>query len=166
MHSFFRESHSTPAERYKSHLLVKEGFMTSRQGYPAIELGYPITVREDLPQHRSRDGSQMGPVFHNPALPWHAHENAKGGVEFRHHHALSRTQGGPGFQRFHPLEVITHIEQTNDSFKNGHFYPYKRNHNIHYETLPQGDWVIPPASPSNFHHKSDELRKWLLGVRN
>lgn len=164
MTHFYRRHENTAAEKYKAHLFAKEGYMTSRQGYSAVELGYPITVREDLPEHRSRDGSQMGPVFHNPDAPWHAHENAKGKFHYQHHHALSKEEGH-SIKNFGAMDLIPTMEANSDSFKNGHYYPYKRNHTMYGNDLPQGDWQVPVPSPSNFHHKSDELRKWLFGLR-
>lgn len=163
-HSFYRKAEETPAHQYKKHLLVREGYMTSRHGYPAVELGYPMVVREDLPEHRFRDGTQMGPVFHNPEAPYNKHEDSKGNHAPRYHHILEGEKGR-GHTEWTPRQVLDVMYARNDSFKNGHYYPYKRNHNMHYESLPQGDWEIPLPDPSNFHHKSDELRKWLFGLR-
>jgi len=160
---FYRRSEDSNTEDYKANLLVREGYMTTRQGYPGVELGYPTVVREDLPEYRSRDGSQLGPVFMNPRAPWHAHENTKGQYYPRHHAAHSKAIGH-GHMKLNPRHQ-DEILAKNDSFKNGHYYPYKRNYNMHYEELPQAHWSQPLGDPSNFAHKSDDLRKWLLGLR-
>lgn len=154
---------NSKADRYKPLLLVREGFMTTRQGYPGIEMGYPEVVREDLPEYRSRDGTQIGPLFYNPAMPWHHHQGTKGAYYPRFQASLSQAQG-PGHHYYTPTTAMSKFNE-DPSFKNGYYYPYKRNHNIHYEHLPQTSWNIPLQNPLTFAHKSDELRKWLFGLR-
>lgn len=160
---FYKTPQESKTAQYKDNLLVREGYMTTRQGYPAVELRYPIVVREDLPEYRSRDGTQLGPVFVNPDLPWHKHENAKGNYYPKHHPLLSKAEGN-GHKKLTVNDTQRIMSQC-DSFKNGHYFPYARNYNMHYQNLPQGDYNVPLQNPSNFNHKSDELRKWLFGLR-
>jgi len=162
---FYRAPSESKTRDYRDGLLVREGFMTSRQGYPAVEMGFPFIQREDLPAWRSRDGTQLGPVFFNPNAPYNVHEYAKGdsqgGVRrgFIQHakaHGHKHLGGGGDLER--------HLSE-DPSFKNGYYYPYRRNHNIFNSNLPQQPYSEPRSNPSNFEVRPDELRKWLAPLR-
>lgn len=163
---YYRAPEESKASTYRDGLLIREGFMTTRQGYPGVELGFPFVQREDLPIHGSRDGSQMGPVFFNRDLPYNVHEHARGDhTGVRQGNAFT-SHGGPrsGHKR-HSGTSLEGILAQDPNFINGGYYPYRRNHNLYYSNLPYTEYAQPRTHSSNFEVKPDELRKWTYGTR-
>lgn len=158
----FRNHHgNSVADTYKAGHLIKEGWMTPRQGYPCIELdGNPLRQREDLPAWRSADGSWHGPTYLDPRNPHNTNPH-----RFKYHQDLARSchhDRGKGYWKLTPKDqdtILAHVE----GFHNGAYYPVKQNRNIWYEELPWDTWI--QEWPEFFYVKADELRKWLHGRR-
>lgn len=149
---FFVPQNYAPTTRQREGLLIREGFQTARQGYPAMELGFPLVQREDLPEYRSNDGTQFMPTFYNKELPWYTQRSGQG---------IKLTQPG---RMLTPHDAVRMAEK-DPSFRNGHYYPWGRDYNFAYPKLPEIDYRVPIDNPSNFKVQSDELRKWLLHTR-
>lgn len=154
---------------YKLGVISTEGHNTVRQGYRAVEIGYPIVQPEDRPAWRSRDGTQLGPYFHNPHLPWNK-ALSRGRRYFEepegHHETYHTTRRQiPGSRVYHGIHPEGVIEAKNPSFKNGAFYPYGSNRNKLYEKLPWASHDVPMQNPSNFEVRPDAVKRKLIGTR-
>lgn len=160
--SLYRPYGHSKADQFKDAYIMQEGYRTVRQGFPDVEIGYPITVAEDRPGWRSRVGEQIGPFFFNPSLPWY------GGRHFftdKHHYSLSTPAVEYGKKTWNGSSSLHTVTDKDPSFMNGGFYPWGSNRNQYYEYLPQVTHTVPKPSPSKFEVRPDDVKKYLFGTR-
>lgn len=143
-------------EPYKEGLLVKDGYMTVRQGRKNVELGYPLMAPENQRQWRSVEGAQYGPTYLNPQAPIH---------QFQRPPVRELSSFANCRQPLQPHELETRMREDPSYKGTGLYYPYGRNLDQFGKPFPEVYNAEKPKDPKDFYVQSDELRKWLLQTR-
>jgi len=150
----YEDKPNHPMAQLKTPMITRKGLNTVRMGWRSVENGAPIVPRKDKPAWRSRDGSQIGPYYAEPAAPWNVH------IPYQ----PRQSSCNPAL----PASSLLPMLQQNPQFRQGYPYPYgSEDYSYHRVIYPKEyistnpNYRVPQKAPSQHEPKPDAIRLYL-----